>query len=475
MTGSKPRVSALPPVVVGAGPAGARAAATLVAHGLAPVVIDEARVSGGQIYRRQPAGFTRPPAALYGTQAHKACALHRDFDALAGAIDYRPNTLVWNAEPGVLALWNTLENRTSELPWQDIIVATGATDRILPVPGWTLPGVHSLGGAQVALKFQACSIGQRVVFAGTGPLLYLVAYQYAKAGAKVAAVIDNARFFDQIAALPNLARQPATLAQGAYFVAWLQAHGVPVIRNARVTGIIGTTHVQAIAWTGNAQRGTGAAHTIECDALAFGYALRSETQLPDLLDCEFEFDPLQRAHLPTMDGQGRASQQGVYLAGDGAGIMGADAAELAGERAALALISDRNIAFSADRAAAIGKRLAGVRKWRAGMESAFPFPNDWGRRADDAVVICRCENITAGELRETIRQTRATELNRLKALSRVCMGRCQGRMCSSAAAEVLSAAIGVPIHQVGRLRAQAPIKPIPMNVQIEDTAMGDAP
>jgi pyruvate/2-oxoglutarate dehydrogenase complex dihydrolipoamide dehydrogenase (E3) component len=82
----------------------------------------------------------------------------------------------------------------ARLEFSRVIVATGATDRILPVPGWTLPGVYSLGAAQIALKFQGCAIGERVVFAGSGPLLYLVAYQYAKAGAKVVAVLDSSPF-----------------------------------------------------------------------------------------------------------------------------------------------------------------------------------------------------------------------------------------------------------------------------------------
>ena len=131
--------SALQPVIVGAGPAGVRAAETLVAHGVRPTVIDEASRAGGQIYRRPPASLAQRSAqALYGFEARRADAVHAAFDALQGRIDYRPDSLVWNAHGGRLD--------------------------VLPVPGWTLPGVYTLGGAQVALKFQGCAIGQRVVF-----------------------------------------------------------------------------------------------------------------------------------------------------------------------------------------------------------------------------------------------------------------------------------------------------------------------
>jgi hydrogen cyanide synthase HcnB len=453
MTGT----TTIPPVIVGAGPAGVRAAQTLVAHGLRPVVIDEAPRAGGQIYRRQPPQFGRSSRTLYGFEAKRADALHQAFDALSGQIDHQPDSLVWNAQGGVLDVLHAPTQRTRRVPFEDLIVATGATDRVLPVPGWTLPGVYTLGGAQVALKFQGCAIGQRVVFMGTGPLLYLVAYQYAKAGAQVAAVLDTARFADQCAALPAMAAQPAVLLKGLYYVGWLRAHGVALHGGVRPLCVLGTERVAGVAWhDGRAEC------TLDCDAVGFGYALRSETQLADLLGCRFAYAPLHRAHLPERDDAGRSSVAGIYLAGDGAGIQGADAAEWAGERAALALLADRGLQIDAARARTLERRLARVAGFRAGLERAFPFPRDWAAHAPDELVVCRCENITAGTLRQTVREAGADELNRLKALCRVGMGRCQGRMCGVAAAELLAHATGQPLPQVGRLRGQAPIKPIPM-------------
>jgi hydrogen cyanide synthase HcnB len=447
------------PVIVGAGPAGIRAAQTLLAHGVRPVLLDEAARAGGQIYRRPPANFQRPAQALYGFEASRATALHHAVDAMTSQIDYRPDSLVWNAQGGQLDVLHGPSQSTLRLPYQQLIVASGATDRVLPVPGWTLPGVYTLGGAQVALKFQGCAIGRQVVFMGTGPLLYLVAYQYAKAGVHVAAVLDTAQFSDQLAALPALLTQPAVLLKGMYFVAWLRAHGVALHNGARPLRVLGETRVQSVVWEDGGQE-----HTLACDAIGFGYALRSETQLADLLGCRFAFAPLQRAHLPERDGAGRTSVTGVYLAGDGAGIMGADAAEWAGERAALALLADSGVKVDTARAGVLEQRLGQVQKFRSGLERAFPFPQDWAARAPDELVVCRCENITAGELRRTVQITGASEMNRLKALSRVGMGRCQGRMCGVAAAEILAQASGQPIEQVGRLRGQAPIKPIPIHL-----------
>ena len=168
-------------IIVGAGPAGVRCAETLLAAGIQPIVIDENRRDGGQIYRRQPDGFTRDYTTLYGTEAAKAQDLHLSFDRLRGAIDYRPDTLVWNLTPGQLCCVS--QGRHSTVDYDALILCTGATDRLMPIEGWQLAGTYSLGGAQIALKNQAVSIGHRVVFMGSGPLLYLVASQYVKAGA----------------------------------------------------------------------------------------------------------------------------------------------------------------------------------------------------------------------------------------------------------------------------------------------------
>lgn len=451
--------TALPPVIVGAGPAGIRAAQTLAAHGLRPVLIDEAARAGGQIYRRPPAHFKRTPQTLYGTEAARATAVHAAIDEVRDRIDHRPDSLVWNVQDQQLDVLHGPTQTTRTVPYRQLIVATGATDRVLPVPGWTLPGVYTLGGAQVALKFQGCAIGSRVVFAGTGPLLYLVAYQYAKAGVDVAAVLDTARLGDQLAAVPAMLTQPAVFLKGVTYVAWLRAHGVVLRSGVRLVRMQGDERVRSVVWAEG-----GRERSLDCDAVGFGYALRSETQLADLLGCRFAFAPLHRAHLPERDEAGRSSVAGVYLAGDGAGIMGADAAEWAGELAALTLLADRGVAVDTQRTGVLQQQLARLTGFRAGLERAFPFPADWAAHAPDELVVCRCENVTAGELRRSIADSGADEMNRLKALTRVGMGRCQGRMCGVAAAEILAHATGQPVAQVGRFRGQAPIKPIPIHL-----------
>ena len=448
-----------PIVVVGAGPAGIRAAERLAAAGQVPVLIDEAEQGGGQIYRRQPASFTRPPEALYGSEAAKAVALHAACDALAARIDYRPRTLAFALRPGEVLTQKDGAVRAQK--YSALILATGATDRIMPVPGWTKPGVFSLGASQIALQAQACAIGQAPVFLGTGPLLYLVAYQYAQAGVAARAVLDTSAFSLRIGALPALAARPSVLARGMLYLAELRRRGIAVKFGITPQAIEGEDRATAVRF----QDAKGRAHRIDCDALALGFGLRSETQLADLAGCRFAFDPVAKHFLPELDGDGRSSVAGLYVAGDGAAIRGADAAELAGKLAACAALSDLGNTVDYEEMGKLRAALAPMQRFRQGLEQAFPWPARLAAALPDDTVICRCEAVTAADIRHSAGPLDAPEINRAKAFVRVGMGRCQGRMCQLAGAEVLAAARGVAAEQVGRVRGQAPVKPLPASVE----------
>lgn len=454
---SGPRV-----VVVGAGPAGVRAAEALAECGVRPVLIDEGRRDGGQIYRRQPERFTRSYATLYGSEAQKAQRLHRAFDALREPIDYRGETLVWNVTADAVHTIGGGVTRT--VGFDALIVCSGATDRLLPVSGWNLAGCYTLGAAQIALKAQSCAIGSRVVFAGTGPLLYLVAAQYAKARARVGAVLDTSPG-PGLAAFGALAARPRALLNGIALLATLRRAGVRIERGIVPVTIDGDplTGVRGISF----RDASGAANRVDCDAIALGWHLRAETQLADLARCEFAFEPQTRQWLPKIDTDGRSTVRGVYLAGDGARILGADGAEAAGRLAALAALADLGHPAGRARHAAEASRLRGtlakMDRFRAGLARTFPWPHEHVAVLPDAAIVCRCEAITAGELRRCVRDLGSIEVNRAKAFSRVGMGRCQGRYCGQAAAELIACEAGIPVQAVGRIRTQAPVKPIVMD------------
>ena len=454
-------------VIVGAGPAGIRAAETLVAAGLRPIVIDEGARAGGQIYRRPPPGFTRPAETLYGSEAPKAQALHTLFDRLVttGAVEHlaESSVLAIDRAEGLHVLTPTGRR---VVPCDRLILATGATDRLVPVPGWQSPGVYSLGAAQIALKAQGIALGQRLVLAGSGPLLTLVALQLVKAGADVAAVLDTAPMSAQAAGLTGLMARPAFALRGLAMRARLGRlyHSGVTLKKIEADA----RGVTAILWTA----ASGAERRTECDMVGLGWHLRAETQLAGLAGCAFDYNETWAQWLPRADRLGRAGE-GLYLAGDGLRILGADGAEVSGRLAATACLQDLDM--PAPDPVADLKRLATLERFALGLARAFPWPADHLRTLPDATVVCRCEGVTAGELRATA-DYGGPEANRVKSLGRVGMGRCQGRYCQLAGADLIASHAHITTAAVGRLREQAPIRPAPVGAWVKgppDTAGSD--
>jgi NADPH-dependent 2,4-dienoyl-CoA reductase/sulfur reductase-like enzyme len=444
-------------LIVGAGPAGLRAAELLVGAGCTPILVDEAPRIGGQIYRQPPRipGFSRSAKELYGASAERAKDLFVAFDRIRHKIDYRPSSLVYDLidKRAVVAA----DGKSSEIAFDALILATGAMDRIVPAPGWTLPGVYSLGGAQIALKHQGCTIGSKVAFVGIGPLLLLTAYQYARAGVVPAALVLPSRRRSLIAAGLSMLGNPGPAARGLRWLFGLRRRGVPVLFDHRLERIGGESGVTGIV----VRNAAGKAREIACDAVALGYGLQSETQLADLAGARFAFDAAQRQWLPQADGYGRAiGKDALYLAGDGNGILGADAAEARGRLAAFALLSDWKMPPPEYKP---GPDMISAARWvrlQGTLRKGFALPEDLYTAIPDHALLCRCEGIRVGEYRGIAGVLGARELNRAKSYSRVGMGRCQGRLCGHAAAEILAATLGVSRDSVGRLRSQPPVKPV---------------
>jgi NADPH-dependent 2,4-dienoyl-CoA reductase/sulfur reductase-like enzyme len=345
-----------------------------------------------------------------------------------------------------------------EQPFDRLVLATGAIDRVLPFAGWTLPGVFTLGGAQIALKAQGVAIGRRVALVGAGPLLPLVAHQYAKAGVNVVAALDATPFAAKLAQLSGLVASADTFAKGLWYTARNRLRGLDVRYGIRSLRVEGDGRVEALFW----REPSGEERRIACDAVGASFGLRAEAQLADLAGCRFAFAADTRQWLPERSAEGRSSVAGVYLAGDGARIGGADVAELQGRRTALALLEDLGRPVDRHEVASLDRALARQARFRRALDAAYPFPGHLVDAVGDDEIVCRCEGITAGALRQAVRDRGAREINRVKALTRIGMGRCQGRVCGEAAAELLARACGEDIEGMGRLRGQPPVKPIPI-------------
>ena len=210
----------------------------------------------------------------------------------------------------------------------------------------------------------------------------------------------------------------------------------------------------------------GDERVIACDGVAFGYGLRSETQMFSLAGCDFTYDKISRQWLPELDDERRTSRNGIYAAGDCAGILGAQGAETSGELAALAALGDLGIKTSRRRRSALKRRIGRLRRFQNALALMFPSPT-FAREAPADLVICRCEGITAGAIRRCVQNSDTREINRVKALTRVGMGVCQSCYCQIAAAEIVAHAGEVPREAVGRIRPQPPLKPIPLSINMD--------
>ncbi len=454
-------------VVIGAGPAGMAAATLLARHGAAVVLLDEQAGPGGQIYRGIEVASPHIRAVMGPDYARGA--------SLAGALraseaEYHPQSTVWQVTPE-REIWFTRAGTSGWISAAVVIVAVGAMERPVPVPGWTLPGVMTAGGVQALLKTAALRPAPgEFVLAGAGPLLWLVATQCLAAGSRPAAVLDTNTGAAQLASLRHLPRGLRGagwryLAKGLAAMAAVQRAGVPIYRAAHDL----TIEAADGAAGGGADRAAcairfaagGSQHRIATRLVALHEGVIPAQQMTRAIGCEHEWDAAARCFRPVTDAWGRSSVPGVLVAGDAAGIGGARAAEHAGRLAALAALHrlGRLDAAARDRLAAPERHaLASHRALRPFLDALYAPPAAMLTPAD-AVTVCRCEEVTAGAIRAAVRQG-CLGPNQAKAFLRAGMGPCQGRMCGPVVSEIIAAERGVSVAETGFLRIRPPIKPI---------------
>lgn len=441
-------------VVIGAGPAGLAAAATTAGAGLSTLLLDENVSPGGQVYR---AATTTPlkDRALLGPDFADGARL---VDAMerSGA-NYVAGATVWSLSRE-LNVGVSVAGAARMIAARRVILATGALERPFPIPGWTLPGVMTVGAAQTLLKASAMIPQGRVALAGCGPLLWLYAAQLKRAGGKIAAILDTT---------PRENRRAALRHAPAFLFSPYAFKGLRLMREARAgTRVVpGVTSLEAFGegrLAGLRYEAGGKRGEIALDALFLHQGVAPNVNLAMAAGVDHRWSEAQACFVPTLDAQGQSSVAGLYIAGDGAGIGGAEAAALRGRLAARACLS----ALAPDAAAPdeneIAAALARALRGRAFLDALFlPAPNFRAPPRDD-VVVCRCEEKTAGEVRAAC-AIGARGPNQLKAYLRVGMGPCQGRMCALTVAELMARALGVAPGEIGHQRLRAPVKPVTLD------------
>lgn len=454
--------------VLGGGPAG-MAAATEAAHSAARVVLlEESPVPGGQVYRAPPVGFSMKP----DRDRQEGDALRAAL-AASGA-EIRAGCRVWGLGGGPLvaegepdAPFSLSALGADGVPFtveaRALILCCGTHERIIPFPGWTMPGVIGLAAATILLKAQGVLPGQRVVVAGIGPLLYAVAAKLLAGGGSIAAVIDAATPGEWLRALPALGARPDLLARGVAWRTKLLAGRVPVLAGAQVTAAEGDKVLSAVR-VGK--------RVFQADALCIGHGLVPATEASRTYRARHAHRPEDGGWVPVLDAAQRTSVPFLYAAGDGAGVRGAAAAPAAGRLAAHTALQD--LGFSLAYAPKEDAALARARRTGAAMARMMALRPAMIEAIPAETIICRCEGITRDEI-EKAAAAGANTINQLKHFTRCGMGPCQGRMCGEAAGALLASARGVGVAELGFATGRLPLRPVPMASILGDFDYADIP
>ncbi|MBB3185305.1 NADPH-dependent 2,4-dienoyl-CoA reductase/sulfur reductase-like enzyme [Halomonas fontilapidosi] len=443
--------------IIGSGPAGMAAAAEAGRLGLHTALLDEQEEAGGQIYR----AIGRAPLAdegVLGADYYQGRVLLEAMQA--AAIDYLPGTTVWGVDED-LTLNVSRRGRSQQVHARRLLVATGAQERPVPFPGWTLPGVMTCGAAQVLLKSSAMVPPTPLVLAGSGPLLLLVASQLTHAGVPIDAVLDTTPRDNYRRAVRHsigALRNPKLLFKGVGLLRALKRSGIP-----HITGV---EELRAESEQGDQvskvhYRRKGIEHQLDCRTLLVHQGVVPNVQLTRALELEHDWNAHQQCWAPRVDAWGETSRAGIFVAGDSSGIAGAQAAEEAGRLSVLQIARQLERLEEAERdkrSAPIFRRLSPQHVIRPFLDVLYQPARSFQVPEDDTIV-CRCEEVTAGELRQ-IADAGCRGPNQAKAFCRAGMGPCQGRLCGLTVSQILADRSGLPIDAVGYYHIRPPIKPL---------------
>lgn len=433
-------------IVVGGGPAGLAASRRLAIGGMSVTLLDEQVEPGGQYFRRPS------PALLAQYGDHRPQGARLIESVRSAGVEIRASTTVWGVDDDGRSLLTSSGDSVDRLTAAvAVVVATGAHERVLPFPGWQLPGVVTPGFAQ-HLAGEGVAVGNRVLVAGSGPFLLPVACSLLRLGVEVVGVVEAGQPYRPTLQSLAALRAPARLRELAGYASMLTRRRVPLRQGQIVMSVAADDHGNVGSVTLAATEApTVAGDQFDVDALCVGFGFRPQTELVQLLGCEVRPDAASGDLLPVVDDQWRSSRPDVWIIGEAARIAGVHGALAAGERAAESILHhDRQPAGSVR----LRRRERGIERFAQLTAALYPAPAELARlltRAlPDCTQVCRCEGIDAAAIRAAAAQT--TNRSALKARTRAGMGLCQGRECAPAVMAISGA--------VGAETARMPVRPV---------------
>ena len=452
--------------VVGAGPAGLACAVEAATAGLRVAVLDQQPRIGGAFYRHSQAhaGAARPGALHHDWATFETLLARFDDHRDAGRIDHLDRHSVWAIEPGftIHAMSGERERAAARVSADQVVVAAGAYDRTVPFPGWTLPGVMTAGGAQALLKGSLVAPPGPVLVAGSGPLLLVVAAGLLKVGVDVSAVVESShplRYLTKPSGWRGVADRGR---EATEHVTTLARHRVPYLAGHRVVEARSAGGQLAVDVTGGLVRPRR--RTFEVGALLVSHGFTPQLELLLGLDARSRVDT-DGSLVVEVDKEQRTSVPGLLAAGEVTGVGGASLALLEG------LVAGRAAAGLAP-PDGVAARIAAHRAFADAMHRVHRITDDWTSSVTDDTVVCRCEEVTAGQVRAACRDLGASQGRSVKLLTRAEMGLCQGRTCSRAVDELVRAATGTApadgsladSQDSARAAARTPGQPVPLSV-----------
>ena len=448
-------------IVIGAGPAGMSAAITATGLGLSVVVFDEQTEPGGQIYRglERLAGSDgkRQRVAALGDSYGRGIDLLRGFRA-CGA-EFRSNTTVWQID-GADVYSTSASGTSTTTSGKQIVIATGAVERATPFPGWTLPGVMTCGAAQILLKTAGMVPEGRVVLAGSGPLLFMLAWQLLNLGVKVGTILETTSHKNYAKTLIRsigAVRYQKYLRLGFAILGDLRGADIPIVGDVSDLRVHGEDRATEISYR----------HNKVAAREHINWLFVHEGVVPNLnlwlsTRAGMAWNNAQRSFQPRRGRWGDLSIPTMFAIGDCAHIGGADAAATEGQIAAFAAAANLNRISASERDRLVRPQRRVLRRERAArafLDRLYEPAAAVRAPRDEATIICRCEEVTTGELREAV-ALGCTGPNQLKAFTRCGMGPCQGRLCGPTVVETIADARGLSPEQIGYYRVRPPIKPV---------------